>query len=287
MRYGGGYLNPHSPEECPDCGGSGYNPETHQISEDYYDFAHTGQRWCDDITQDEVEALVAENRLWDFVRVFTAEGWKPKVWNHPGFWCPQCHAVEKVVPNIDGSGRSANYALLCEKCKVAMEVLPGDDIRLHIPTAAEVNAWQRGPGFGHDGINRGILIEARAKRLGVWGYCETCKGEGVVFESDEHKHRNENWTEQEPPTGPGYQFWETVSEGSPISPVFPSRLALAKWCADNADLHPGQSMTVTEWYRLFLTGDVETGSLMVGMRAANGEPYFGSLAQAPSAYVIS
>lgn len=33
----------------------------------------------------------------------------------------------------------------------------------------------------------------------------------------------------EPPTGVGWQLWETVSEGSPISPVFATADQLAKW----------------------------------------------------------
>lgn len=52
------------------------------------------------------------------------------------------------------------------------------------PTAAEVNAWQRGRGMGHDGINRWILIETRARRLGVYGKCEACEGHGGVFTAD-------------------------------------------------------------------------------------------------------
>lgn len=52
-----------------------------------------------------------------------------------------------------------------------------------MPTAAEVNARQ-GRGFmGHDAINRSILIEARAKRLGGWGHCTECDGQGSVITS--------------------------------------------------------------------------------------------------------
>ncbi|MFZ2306801.1 MAG: hypothetical protein WAW73_20195 [Rhodoferax sp.] len=49
-------------------------------------------------------------------------------------------------------------------------------------TAATINAAQHGGGFlSHDAINRGILIQARAKRLlGVDGYCPHCNGEGYV-----------------------------------------------------------------------------------------------------------
>lgn len=59
------------------------------------------------------------------------------------------------------------------------------------PTAAEVNAFNREhKGFSpagrrgtwnHDAINRWILIETRAKRLGVWGHCEPCQGDGSIF----------------------------------------------------------------------------------------------------------
>lgn len=60
--------------KCEDCEGSGYNPETKHISDDWYDFANTGRRWRENITQDEVEALWEHNRLHcDFKEKPTAE----------------------------------------------------------------------------------------------------------------------------------------------------------------------------------------------------------------------
>jgi hypothetical protein len=61
-------------------------------------------------------------------------------------------------------------------------------------TAAEVNAAnaagaRHDHGLKHDGINRGILIETRAKRLGVWGLCPSCEGHGTVFTAP-HGHLN-------------------------------------------------------------------------------------------------
>jgi hypothetical protein len=35
-----------------------------------------------------------------------------------------------------------------------------------------------------------------------------------------------DWAPTEPPAGDGWQVWETVSEGSPITPVFPTADAL-------------------------------------------------------------
>src|ERR1700749_38017 len=59
---------------CTHCDSSGYNPATHRISEDFYDFNERGTRWVDKITQDEVEALQNNDRL----RVHGRNGWVKK-----------------------------------------------------------------------------------------------------------------------------------------------------------------------------------------------------------------
>lgn len=108
--------------ECPHCKGSGLNKETYQLNEDWYDFDRTGKRWCDKITQNEVDALWDANRLHSYFK---------------------------------------------EK-----------------PTAEQVNEWQK-KDHGHDTINRWICVEARAKKLGVYGHCEHCNGKGVIYDSEE------------------------------------------------------------------------------------------------------
>lgn len=169
-----GFMCPYESQECKPCDGGGLNPATKQISDDWYDFARTGRKWCYDITQDEVDALVKADRLYDFTHTWkSGDGWKPK--NPP-----------------------------------------------YIPTAEEVNSWAQ-YGLGHDAINHWICVEARARRLGVYGKCEWCNGEGEIWFSDKVKELSERWHDEErygPPTGEGWQLWETVSEGSPISPVF-------------------------------------------------------------------
>lgn len=134
-------------EDCVSCDGSGYNAETHQISEDFYDFAGTGKRWCDDITQDEVIALVMEGRLRDYTEL-------PCYYDDDlGVW----------MGWKDGE-------------KIEIE-------KPEMPSCERVNADR----FMHDAINRFILIETRAKRLGVWGYCEVCDGNGYVY-TEENCH---------------------------------------------------------------------------------------------------
>jgi hypothetical protein len=118
-------------QPCAACDQSGLNPATKVISDTFYDHENafigrpSPNRWCDKITQDEVDALIEHGRLWDLTRKGSAPA--------------------------------------------------------HHPTAEEVNAWERGRGMGHDAINRWILIETRAKRLGVWGHCEHCDGDGTQF----------------------------------------------------------------------------------------------------------
>jgi len=128
------YFEVDQPTEECSCGGSGYNPETDQISDDFYDFEGTGRKWKDQITQDEVDKLIEKNRLFQFY--------------------PDHETWVKAVN--EGGPRPT-------------------------PTAEEVNLWSKGRGDDHDAINRGILIKCRAKRLGVWGVCEHCKGRGQVI----------------------------------------------------------------------------------------------------------
>ena len=294
-----GYINPNSgPSTCNLCDGSGLNAVTNQISEDFYDNNGFGMRWrydygfdpegkpaarppwrtlgesrawCNNITQDEVQALIDRGRLMNFTHEWTHEkGWKPKQWPTPGFWCPVCKIA---VPQLSAEHLTAH----CTLCDVEMLLLAGDDKRLqHVPTPVEVNEWNQ-RGMGHDGINRWILIETRAKRLGVYGKCPDCKEKGTTRLPRKLKKKHNGWKEFEPPTGPGYQLWETCSEGSPISPVFASAEELADWCADNATILGNEKTSRENWLEMF--GEkvgVDVGSLFIGF-----DGYLGAAVNAP------
>jgi len=61
--------------------------------------------------------------------------------------------------------------------------------------------------------------------------------------------------EIDPPEGPGYQMWETTSEGSPISPVFDSPEKLATWLADTgASAFGSDTAGYDEWLHM-IVGD--------------------------------
>jgi hypothetical protein len=115
------------------------------------------------------------------------------------------------------------------------------------PTADAVNTWSR-RGLGHDALNRMICIESRGKREGTYGFCPVCDGHGNYFASDDYREAYEHWEGIDPPKGPGFQMWETTSEGSPISPVFETPEELAHWLADNSASSFGdRTCTYEEW----------------------------------------
>lgn len=235
-----GFVNPlHCAEQCNTCGGDGYSPEARAMKDRWYghapfkpedrgstpflptdapirafaernvsnapDYYGRGEaaiereaqrlcklfnsQWSHHLNADDVAALIAGDRLWDFTRDFVpGKGWQ-----------------DKSVPTV--------------------------------PTPTQVNAWSIG-GMGHDSINQWIVVRAECKRLGLSETCAVCGGEGERWPSLEAKKAYEEWEQEEPPTGDGYQIWETVSEGSPISPPFSApedlarHMATTKWGAD-------------------------------------------------------
>lgn len=117
------------------------------------------------------------------------------------------------------------------------------------PTAEMVNEATVKGNWMHDAINRSYLIETRAKRLGVYGYCKLCNGKGYIADPGVEK-LHEKWKQKEPPKGEGFQLWESVSEGSPISPVFKTLDELAEWASTNATTFADFKATKEEWKRM-------------------------------------
>jgi hypothetical protein len=99
------------------------------------------------------------------------------------------------------------------------------------PTAEQVNEWSLG-GMGHDGINASVVIRARCEREGIDDTCPTCKGHASLEKYEGQRAEAEAWEPTDPPKGDGWQLWETVSEGSPVSPVFATADDLAAWMSD-------------------------------------------------------
>lgn len=137
-------------------------------------------------------------------------------------------------------------------------------------TAVEVNAANgaRGGMLGdlcHDGINCHVLVKSRCERLSADLECPTCNGHAMIG-TPEQLAAYEEWMGTEPPTGDGWQMWETTSEGSPQTPVFATPAELAVYCADPANdctVFASIRWTAEQWLESFGAGTTDMDSLLV------------------------
>lgn len=95
--------------------------------------------------------------------------------------------------------------------------------------AEQVNRWGLLAGMHYGSSEAYVLIKARCKQAGDPEMCLTCKGHASLEAYEGQRADAEKWESTEPPAGEGWQVWETVSEGSPISPVFDTREGLIRW----------------------------------------------------------
>lgn len=141
--------------------------------------------------------------------------------------------------------------------KGRLRVWRGGEWHTEPRTAAEVNEINRRTvGLdGHDAINRMLLVEFRCKVLGIEEKCPTCGGHGSVATDEQREAADAHqWTE--PPTGEGYQLWETTSEGSPISPVFDTLDALCNYAADHCTTFGDARVSASQWRSMLDEGFV-------------------------------
>lgn len=126
-------------------------------------------------------------------------------------------------------------------------------------------AGRSGDLLGHDAIDRWTatkkIITAAGLDPKVWGTCKVCKGDAIHPDDAEAADK---WERTDPPTGEGWQLWETVSEGSPLSPVFQTPNALAEWAEAHATPFAGFRWTAKQWLDSFLAGTTDVDTMMVG-----------------------
>jgi hypothetical protein len=230
-----GYLNPNWDQstKCTACGGSALNPASRLISETFY--AHD-PHVIKAILDKDIEPAPENFGLISAMRA------------KPQDWLPWHDKItQDEVEELVKHHRLHDWTLTFGAVK-GEGWKPKDPP--YMPTAAEVNAVNA-PGArnflrSHDGINRCILIEFRAKKYNVWGRCPHCDEEGRIW-PEGVKEKYDAWTKEEPPTGEGYQLWENTSEGSPQSPVFATMEELCEWCAENASVFAGEKATARRW----------------------------------------
>jgi hypothetical protein len=107
----------------------------------------------------------------------------------------------------------------------------------------------------HDACDRFAIEHKIIAAAGLdperWGVCSICEGH-----ADDPAQRNaaEAWEPSPPPEGEAYQLWETVSEGSPISPPKATPEALARWLADHGASSFGEQTESYETWLRFIMG---------------------------------
>lgn len=109
-----------------------------------------------------------------------------------------------------------------------------------VVTARQVNLWSL-TGIGHGSINAWIVVDAACTRAGEEKRCSHCGGHGSREKYEGQRAEAEAWKPTEPPTGEGYQLWETISEGSPVSPVFATPAELATWIKTHGSEFDGRN----------------------------------------------
>jgi hypothetical protein len=121
-----------------------------------------------------------------------------------------------------------------------------------VPPFEELTEWllRHNLSFRIDAIFVSMMCDEYCRRKGVPSSCPHCNGSGKVWQTEEVHRLHEEWERIEPPTGDGYQLWETTSEGSPQSPVFATFEELCEWCAENATTFSHFKATKEEWMKM-------------------------------------
>jgi len=229
-----GYLRPDDLDEnpCPDCK-NGYSPHAQNLHDLWYGYlpfdpASTGST---PLTPDTPAVRAFAERNINNAPEFYGTGETAirreatrlcGLWN--GTWSH--HLAQADVDALVAAGRLMDFTHTWSRETRWQKIEPPVT-----PTAAEVNEWSL-RGFGHDSINALIAVEARCEREGFQPRCQTCQGHGSLEAYPGQRAQAEAWERTEPPEGEGWQLWETVSEGSPVSPVFASADELATWMSD-------------------------------------------------------
>lgn len=127
----------------------------------------------------------------------------------------------------------------------------------------------REPGLmGHDCCDqwsaKNKVIEAAGLDPKTWGQCQHCHGHAIdsaVFE------QYESWKPTEPPAGEGWQVWETVTEGSPVTPVFATAESLIEHLATSGTSRAAAESFV-KWSGWVPTMVMQGGKIYEGIESA-------------------
>ena len=180
------------------------------------------------------------------------------MWSH--------HLRQEDVDALIAEGRLLDLTSTWDRDERRWVPIPGK-----VVTVEEVNIWSLS-GFGHDSMNCHVCVKARCERKGLPHTCSACDGSGEYWPSQELKAKYEAWQPSPPPEGDGYQLWETVSTGSPVSPAFATKGELASWLAKYDTSATTGGTSEQGWMKFFDVGwaptaVIQNGEYMSGVAA--------------------
>lgn len=254
-----GFINHHSAAqiECPHCE-NGYSPEYTALQKLWY--SHLGGGFTPDMrgstpylpADPMVRAIIQRKisrdndaRRWygDGEDAITREAVRMcEIWNSS--WSH--HLNQDDVDALIKAGRLHDFTHVWTNGKGWVKKRGKI-----VVTPKMVNDWSL-EGMAHDSTNSYIVIGEELKRRKQPVTCAYCKGNGHTWPDKASKRRYDRWKPTEPPKGDGYQIWETVSEGSPVSPVFATPEELADWMISN-DTSVTRGSTREQWLK-FING---------------------------------
>jgi len=171
----------------------------------------------------------------------------------------------EFTPHGDSRSKLHPYLATLQSINVYEKRRPSADIVDLVNGITGRDSVSLGVGSDFAYAARKALVEA-AGLPEKWGWCPTCDGHGSIEKYEGQRAEAEAWAEEdhEPPTGEGWQLWETVSEGSPISPVFDSPEGLARWMSSDAYQWGISTPMQYEAALRFVTGDGWAPSMVLG-----------------------
>lgn len=279
-----GFRNPYYKyqHECDQCHVTGYNRETYIIYKMYGDHEACQVVWDrfrkEPFSEEEIHEILSVNLVDDLEN----PGRKRKGWTYQYGIGLDGKPAERPPHKIVGDYRGWKCSVTQEEVDWAVQNKPFNfinyleyydkDQKKYVPhdpppkiTAAFVNETNEIAHITHWDY---ALVMARATLRGVYGLCENCNGEGRVWEAESWKYLAEKYQNIPVPEGEGYQVWETVTEGSPVSPVFKTKDELIVWLvSQGTSLEGAKAFAESEWVPSLI---ISNGEMKANYEAATG-----------------
>ena len=285
-----GFINPYYKyaHNCKICDGSGSSPRAKELSDMWYGYVEFNPESNGSkpftIHHPKVRALATRNAFFnEYGRGVNIDNYWKFYEGNKDRLIPSSSMIDREAKRLcDFYNNSWGHHLSQEDVDVLVKENRLHDfthawskekgwqlkIPAYHPTAEEVNDWSIGGG-GHDSINQWICVKARCKKEKVGFTCTHCKGSGTIWESKEYKTQANKWKPQEPPAGPAFQIWETVSEGSPVSPAFEKPEDLANWMV-LFDTSVTKKTSYEQWLKFIVNEQSVPSMIITGGKMMSG-----------------